>query len=389
MNPYQPYPYQPYPPAPGPQASMPPAPAPQAPVSPAFAPQAPVPQAPGQAGYYAPPQPAGWYYVPAPAFALRKRRDPRLTGATKILDRMCLLVLLQSAAAMVWSFLFQGVLLAANVNLAVDPLAYQWLTAALVPLSTALPFLIYLLAGPLDVTEALRFEKVGFSTALLCVLGGLAVCLLGNYPAGIIQNFFSNFGYQPAEDVFGGYESWPLFILELLSTAVLVPVMEEFAFRGVLLTSLSLYGRGFAIFLSALVFSLVHLDFANVVFAFLAGLVFGYLYVRTGNLWVTICIHALNNAIAVIGSHGEFLFGTQYAELAGTLMMAVPLILGGIALILLAVCKREVFRLRFAPGRLMAGPPLTGGEGASAAVRAPLLWVVVAMMVFYTVTLFL
>ncbi len=321
-----------------------------------------------------------------PPFAVRQPRDPRLTGASKTLNRMCLLVLLQTAASFVWTLLFEFILLAAHVDFISSPMAFQWLSTVLVPLSTALPFFVYLLIERADLSQYLRFERVGFGMALLWVMAGLAVCLLGNFPAIAVQDFFSRFGYEPTEMGFGE-KTLPLFILELLSTAVLVPVMEEFAFRGVLLSALRKYGVGFAITASALVFSLVHLDFSNVVFALIAGLVFGFLYVKTGNLWISILIHAFNNAIAVIGNYEEFLFPPDLIGLLENLIMFVPLGLGLIALIILIACRRRDL-LRLAD-RQETPAPLTGGEAAASIVRAPLLWVVVATMAAYTVTLFL
>lgn len=328
-------------------------------------------------------QPA--YY--APPFAIKRERDPRLSGAAKTMNRMCLVVLLQTLAAIVFEIPLVGIMTVLGINVYANDMAFQWLTAVMVPLSTALPFFIYLKIGKRDVSEYLRFEKVGFVTALLCVLAGLGVCLLGNFPSIVVQNFFSNFGYEPASSLSGGDSGWAMFVLEFLTVAVLVPVMEEFAFRGVLLSSLKKYGTGFAIVASALVFSFVHLDFSNVVFAFIAGLVFGFLYAKTGNLWVTIFIHALNNGIAVIGTYGDFLFGEKLAEVIGSLLMLVPIVIGIAALVLLVIFKREKLFRRGAD-QPAAVRPLSAGESASSIVRAPLFWVVAAIMMAYTTTLF-
>lgn len=327
-----------------------------------------------QQGYYAPP------------FAIKQDRDPRRSGAAKLMNRMCLVVLLQSLAAIVFEIPLVGLMTIQGINVYTDSVAFQWLTAAMVPLSTALPFFLYLKIGKKDVTEYLRFEKVGFTTALLCVLAGLGVCLLGNFPAAAIQNFFGSFGYEPASSLSGEESGWFMFVLEFFSVAVLVPVMEEFAFRGVLLSSLKKYGTGFAVVASALVFSLVHLDFSNVVFAFIAGLVFGFLYAKTGNLWITISIHALNNGIAVIGTYGDFLFGKNLAGLMENLFMLIPIVIGIAALILLLIFQREkLFRRGIGQ---TAVQPLSAGTSAAAIVRAPLFWVIVAVMMAYTTTLF-
>ncbi len=301
------------------------------------------------------------------------------------MNRMCLVVLLQSVAAYVLEIPLILASTLAGVNVLGDNLAYQLLITAMVPLSTALPFFLYLKTGQRDVSDFLRFEKVGFFTGLLCVLAGLAVCLLGNYPAWIIQELLGNIGYEPAQDLFQNQQTIGFFVLEFLSTAVLVPVMEEFAFRGVLFSVLRKHGTGFAIVASALVFSLVHLDFSNVLFALVAGLVFGFLYARTGNLWVTICIHALNNGIAVVGSYEELLFGNM-AETADFLLLIIPLCVGLLALVLLLIFRRKpLFGRR---EKQLPIQPLGGGESAGAIVRAPLFWILVAMMALYTVSLF-
>lgn len=329
-------------------------------------------------------------YSPAcapPAYALGQQKNPRRAAASKTLNRMCLVVLLQSVSVFVWELLFLLLSSVTGVNVLSDPMAFQWLSAAMVPLGTAFPFFVYLLIGGKSPGEYLRFEKTGFLTALLCVAAGLALCLLANFPAFAIQDFFSGFGYEPAPDTTAFSQSWPMLALELFSTAVVVPVMEEFAFRGVLFSALQKQGTAFAVVASALVFSLVHMDFSNVIFAFISGLVFGFLYARTRNLWITICIHALNNGIAVIGSYEDFLFGAM-AEMMDILLMAVPIALGAVALLLLFLRRRSLFAAspqhRFGENQNF----LTAGEGAAAIVCAPLFWVIVAMMAAYTTTLF-
>ena len=294
-------------------------------------------------------------------------------------------MLMQTAVAALLSYVIMLFSVFRLNDILYSDMGYQWLNTFLVPLSTALPFLIYLKTGHKDVTDYLRFEKVGFFTALLCVLAGLALCLLGNYPAFAIQDFFSGFGYEPSPVITqSGHQTMPMFVLEMLTTAVLVPVMEEFAFRGVLLSALRKHGAGFAIMASALVFAFAHGDFSNVVFAFIAGLIFGFLYVRTGNLWISICIHALNNGIAVLESYSGFLFGESVETAIQELTMIIPIALGGLALLLLLLFRRKALARKEQEGV----PALSAGESAAAIVRAPLFWVLFSFVVFYTANLF-
>ena len=383
-----------------PAASVPPQGYPQA-VVPGVPPMGPPPGYPpypgmGQ-GYPAPygayPMPAqpGWYAAPvyAPPYVPGEKplRDPRQKGATRTMNRMCLLLLAQFALSLFWQFPLQMLLALVGVDIFQNSLGYQWLSGVLVPLATALPFVAYLAFRKDDPADYLKFEKVGFSGGLLCVLGGLAVTLLGNYPATFVSNFFGSFGYESASSYVGGGESLQVVLLDIAITAVLVPFMEEFAFRGVVLSALRKYGIGFSIVASALIFGMAHMDFSTVVFAFVAGLVFGFLYAKTNNLWLPVIIHSLNNFIAVLGSHGEFLFGDM-AYFVNNLLMLVPLGVGLVALVLLLVFKRGMFIGLRSPRYDGPAQPLGAGESAASIVRAPMFWVVVGLMALYTLSLF-
>ena len=342
-------------------------------------------------GAYPMPAQPGWYAAPvyAPPYVPGEKplRDPRQKGATRTMNRMCLLLLAQFALSLFWQFPLQMLLALVGVDIFQNSLGYQWLSGVLVPLATALPFVAYLAFRKDDPADYLKFEKVGFSGGLLCVLGGLAVTLLGNYPATFVSNFFGSFGYESTSSYVGGGESLQVVLLDIAITAVLVPFMEEFAFRGVVLSALRKYGIGFSIVASALIFGMAHMDFSTVVFAFVAGLVFGFLYAKTNNLWLPVIIHSLNNLIAVLGSHGEFLFGDM-AYFVNNLLMLVPLGVGLVALVLLLVFKRGMFIGPRSPRYDGPAQPLGAGESAASIVRAPMFWVVVGLMALYTLSLF-
>ena len=159
--------------------------------------------------------PAGYGALPVypPPFAMggKPPRDPRQQGASRAVNRMCLLALAQVALSFVWQIPLQMLLAAVGVNILTNGLGYQWLAGVLAPLSTALPFVAYLIFRREDPSDYLKFEKTGFSGGVLCVLGGLAIVLLGNYPAAFISDFFSAFGYQSAASLIFGRNLWRRF----------------------------------------------------------------------------------------------------------------------------------------------------------------------------------
>lgn len=90
----------------------------------------------------------------------------------------------------------------------------------------------------------------------------------------------------------------------LLVMALIAAVGEELIFRGVLQNFVREVSghRHFAVIFVALVFSAIHGQFYGFIARFVLGLVLGYAYLFTGNLWVSILIHFANNAFAVIFS---------------------------------------------------------------------------------------
>ena len=207
---------------------------------------------------------------------------------------------------------------------------------------------------------------------LLFVLGGLGVSLLANYPAFLIQDFFSNFGYEPGDSasIAPAVTDVPLLVAEFLTTAVLVPIMEEFAFRGVLLSSLKRFGPGLSITVSA----------------FIAGLVFGAIYYYTENLWLSVFIHALNNGLAVLSNALPSLFQIDESMLEISLV-TIPMVIGLLALVVLAAL---LFRKRITlrnQGK-KAAVPINARDSFIALVRAPTVWVLFAMMIAYTASRF-
>lgn len=87
-----------------------------------------------------------------------------------------------------------------------------------------------------------------------------------------------------------------------VALGILVPVAEEFVFRGGVLRALfALMGERrhwLAIILSALIFGALHLNLAQGAHGFVMGLLLGWLYYRTGSMVPGIIVHWVNNSVA-------------------------------------------------------------------------------------------
>ena len=88
----------------------------------------------------------------------------------------------------------------------------------------------------------------------------------------------------------------------ILTIGLMAPILEELLFRGAIQGYLQKVCKKpwSAIIISSLIFGVVHMNPAQIPFAFLLGMMFGWLYYRTGSLLPGIVGHALNNTIAGI-----------------------------------------------------------------------------------------
>ena len=85
------------------------------------------------------------------------------------------------------------------------------------------------------------------------------------------------------------------FIIQILGTAIISPILEELLFRKILIDRTIQYGESVAVFSSALLFALFHANFNQFFYALFLGIVFGLCYTRTRNIKYTIITHLLIN----------------------------------------------------------------------------------------------
>ena len=94
----------------------------------------------------------------------------------------------------------------------------------------------------------------------------------------------------------------PLWIT-LVSVSVFAPLFEEWLCRGVILRGLLAKSNPLtAITVSAAFFAVIHFNPWQALPAFILGLLFGYVYYKTGSLKLTMLMHCANNTMAAIFS---------------------------------------------------------------------------------------
>ena len=198
-------------------------------------------------------------------------------------------------------------------------------------------------------------------SAIICIFMMYAGNILGTIITALLQLLP---GISAGNPILG-YATDNALLPKVLFMVILAPVIEEYIFRKQLIDRMHIYGEKLAVITSALMFGLFHGNLSQFFYAFALGLVFGYVYLKTGKLRYSIGLHMLINFIgSVVGPF--FLEKLAVLDTMGTMDIAalepiLPWLLGfgayvlvliGLAiagLVLLCINKR---RVSFAPAEL-------------------------------------
>ena len=152
----------------------------------------------------------------------------------------------------------------------------------------------------------------------------------------VLQWLFELMGFSitnSVESAGGNTDSFSMF----LYVCLLAPVFEEILFRGLILRTFERYGKWFAIFTSAFLFGMFHGNLVQTPFAFLAGLVLGYVAVEYNMIWAMV-LHMINNLL--LGDTLYRLTGSS-SDLVQQIVFAVVIWGLSIAGLVVLICKRK------------------------------------------------
>lgn len=128
----------------------------------------------------------------------------------------------------------------------------------------------------------------------------ISTMYIGNIIGQVIMAVFQN-GLQKSMDnelneLVINTNLWVTF----LTVAVAAPLIEELLFRKLLIDRINRYGQGVSILVSGLMFGLIHGNFYQFFYAFGLGVIFAYVYVKTGRVRYTIAYHMIINFLGSV-----------------------------------------------------------------------------------------
>lgn len=175
-------------------------------------------------------------------------------------------------------------------------------------------------------------KKISFQSILLCFL-------LQFTAIWILTVFVNISAVLSGNNTSIEMDATSLYMLFML--LIFNPIIEEIVFRKLFADKLLRYGERFYILVSSFCFAIVHgvsLGIPQIVYTFILGMIWAYLMVKTGDIKLTIIMHALSN-----------LFGSIIIQtLLGVSMMAAGvysmllILLGIIGLVLFLMHKKKI-----------------------------------------------
>lgn len=140
-------------------------------------------------------------------------------------------------------------------------------------------------------------KKMGFWKIVLTVIIGSGICGVGMVIGTVVGELITlPFGVSASDNNSLGnlmIMSDPFW--RILTVGILAPIFEELIFRKLLIDRVIKYGEFCAIMMSGIMFGLFHGNFAQFFFATGLGMLFAFVYARTGKIWYTILLHMVVN----------------------------------------------------------------------------------------------
>ncbi len=182
----------------------------------------------------------------------------------------------------------------------------------------------------------------------VCMAGSYIGSIVGNYINLLFSSFLGREAVNPVDEMTSVLNWWQI----LLFVVILPPIFEELFFRKLVIDRLLPYGELPAILISGLAFGMVHGNFNQFFYAAAIGVIFGFIYLRSGRIRYSILLHMMINFIGGFyisealrmteGAYQGGIFAFIPSELIGVLMtyLYFALLVTSAVVTIVTVCKR-------------------------------------------------
>lgn len=147
--------------------------------------------------------------------------------------------------------------------------------------------------------------------------------------------------------------TWSGFLLNIMQIAFLAGLCEELLFRGVIQRIMIRWTKNIhaGVWIAAIIFSAIHLQFFGFVPRMILGALLGYLFVWSGSLWVPIIAHMTNNALVIISAKDSLKGANQLVESINKTTVSIWIGIGSLLFVCLGLYFLRKVHLRKKPLR--------------------------------------
>ncbi len=214
----------------------------------------------------------------------------------------------------------------------------------------AVPLLLYTLMVSKSTKQTFSdagFKKINGKMIAISILLGVILYIINTFVASTFSSIIHMLGYESIS-LGSSVESISYLTLlkELFLSCFLPAVCEEFLHRGILMHANKKYSNPrYALFISSLLFGLLHLNINQFFYAAILGAFIGYVGLFSDSIFPCMIIHFMNNALSTYFYYGSFFnwplanFINEFeAMLASNLLTFIVFV--SLSIMLLIVCYR-------------------------------------------------
>ncbi len=170
----------------------------------------------------------------------------------------------------------------------------------IVVFGTLIPFLILRVYGKVKFRHITRNASATFLELFVQTIVLFTACIILTYISNIVLARFGLDGKLICSIGLTFNNEYLGSILYVFMLLIVTPILEEYAFRGVLLNVLGRYGKGFALIASSSMFALAHCNISEFLPALAMGYILGKISIRYKSIQPTILIHILFNVFLYV-----------------------------------------------------------------------------------------
>ncbi len=138
-------------------------------------------------------------------------------------------------------------------------------------------------------------HKMKFGHWIVALLMSFGILYAGNYIGTFLSTLIDTLRGRETSGIVADALAMSSPLFSFIAAVIIAPILEELIFRGFIINRTRAYGEKTAVVFSALLFGLYHGNIQQFFYAFGLGILFGFIYVRTGKVRYTIFLHMIIN----------------------------------------------------------------------------------------------